>query len=192
MSDWLRSQGRWLPGDALRVIALVSVPLAAVVAGGPSAAAMFLALGGAMALRFVRVPTAADLTGQIVLLASAWFATTGAYETVPGLDFAMHLGCGAVLAVLARAAMLPAGLLPSGSDRTAAASRVLHTTTAVLLLGLVWELGEWAGHALITTEIGVGYQDTLLDLVADVLGALTAALVREIADARRGALVERS
>jgi hypothetical protein len=191
VSDWLRSQGRWLPGDALRVVALASVPLAGVVAGGPAAAAMLLALGGAMALRFVRVPTAADLTGQIVLLASAWFAATGAYEIVPGLDIAMHLGCGAVLAVLARAAMLPARLLPSGSDRTGAASRVLHTTTAVLLLGLVWELGEWAGHALLTTAIGVGYEDTLLDLVADLLGALTAALVREVADARRGALLGR-
>ncbi|WP_143103049.1 hypothetical protein [Agrococcus baldri] len=188
----MRSQGRWLPGDALRVVALVSVPLAGVVAGGPSAAAMLLALGGAMALRFLRVPTATDLTGQIVLLASAWFAATGTYETVPGLDFAMHLGSGAVLAVLARAAMLPAGLLPSGSDRRAAASRVLHTTTAVLLLGLLWELGEWAGHAWITPDIGVGYEDTLLDLVADVLGGLAAALARELADARRGALVARS
>lgn len=181
---WLATQGRWLPGDALRVVVAASVPLAGAVAGGPSAAAMLLTLGGAMALRFVRVPTALDVVGQLVLLASAWFAVTGAYQVVPGLDVAAHLGSGAVLALLSRALLLRTGLLPAGPGRRAAVARVLHTVTAVVLLGLLWELGEWAGSAWFSPEIGVGYEDTLVDLAADGAGALLAALLAERAGAR--------
>ncbi|MGM1030583.1 MAG: hypothetical protein ACQEWM_12055 [Actinomycetota bacterium] len=179
LDSWLATQGHWLPGDAVRVVVAASVPLAGVVAGGPSAAAMLLTLGGAMALRFVRVPTVLDIVGQLVLLASAWFAVTGAYQVVPGLDIAAHLGSGAVLALLVRRLLLRLGLLPGDGGRRAAVARVLHTTNAVVLLGLLWELGEWAGHAWLSPEIGVGYEDTLVDLAADALGALVAALLVE-------------
>ncbi|GAA1417680.1 hypothetical protein [Agrococcus citreus] len=181
---WLATQGRWLPGDALRVVVALSVPLAGVVAGGPSAAAMLLTLGGAMALRFVGVGTLLDIGGQLVLLASAWFAVTGAYQSVTGLDVAAHLASGAVLALLVRRLLLRLDLLPSQGGRRAAVSRVLHTVNAVVLLGLLWELGEWAGNAWFSPEIGVGYEDTLVDLAADGLGALAAALLAERSSAR--------
>ncbi|MFA4841313.1 MAG: hypothetical protein WC580_06370, partial [Agrococcus sp.] len=161
-----------------------SVPLAGAVAGGPAAAAMLLTLGGAMALRFVRAPTALDIAGQLVLLASAWLAVTGAYQVVPGLDTTAHLGTGAVLALLARTVLLRLGLLPVAPSRRAAAARILHTVSAVVLLGLLWELGEWAGHAWLSPEIGVGYEDTLVDLAADGAGALLAALLAERVAAR--------
>jgi hypothetical protein len=184
LGSWLATQGRWLPGDALRLAAAASVPLAGAVAGGPSAAAMLLTLGGAMALRFVRAPTALDAAGQLVLLGSAWLAVTGAYQLVPGLDTTAHLGTGAVLALLARTVLLRLGLLPVVPSRRAAAARALHTVSAVVLLGLLWELGEWAGHAWFSPEIGVGYEDTLVDLAADGAGALLAALLAERAAVR--------
>lgn len=176
---WLAGQGRWLPADAIRLAAAVSVPLAGVVAGGPSAAAMLLTLGGTMALRFIRAGVVLDVVGQLVLLASAWLAVTGAYQVVPGLDTAAHLGSGAVLGLLSRTLLLRTGLLPTEPGRRAAVARVLHTVTAVVLLGLMWELGEWAGSAWFSPEIGVGYEDTLVDLAADGAGALAAALLAE-------------
>lgn len=184
LEPWLATQGRWLPGDAVRVVVAVSVPIAGVVAGGPSAAAMLLTLGGAMALRFVRVATPLDIVGQLVLLASAWFAVTGAYQVVPGLDVAAHLGSGAVLALLVQRLLLRLDLLPSEPGGRAAVARALHTLTAVVLLGVLWELGEWAGHAWFSPEIGVGYEDTLVDLAADGVGALGAVLLAERARTR--------
>lgn len=174
---------RWRATDAVRVAIAVSVPLAWWAAGWPSAAAMLLTLGGAMALRFAHLPAAVDALGQLVLLGSAWAAATGAYEAVPGLDLVAHLASGAVLALLVRDLLLQARLLPTGTGRGAVA-RVLHTTTAVTALGLLWELGEWAGHALVTEDIRVGYEDTLTDLAADALGALVAALAAERATRR--------
>ncbi|RWR25444.1 hypothetical protein D8Y24_02015 [Agrococcus lahaulensis] len=185
---WLASQGRWLPGDALRLVVAASVPLAGAVAGGPSAAAMLLTLGGAMALRFARVPTVTDLVGQAVLLASAWFAVTGAYEVVPWLDVAAHVGSGAVLALLTRDVLLQLRLVPAEPGQRDAVARVLHVTSAVVVLGLLWELGEWAGHALLTETIRVGYEDTLTDLLADGAGALAAAVVAERVAAPRRAV----
>ncbi|WP_413319515.1 hypothetical protein AA0Z99_03545 [Agrococcus sp. 1P02AA] len=182
---WLADQGRWVPGDALRFVVAASVPLCWAVAGGPAAAAMFLALGGAMALRFARMPTATDLIGQAVLLAAAWWAATGAYEVVSWLDLVTHAACGAVLALLSQEIMLRAGVLPTGAGAREAIARALHTSTAVLLLGFLWELGEWAGHALITDAIRVGYEDTLSDLATDLAGAIVAAVAVEILRRRR-------
>lgn len=181
---WLATQGQWLVGDVLRVVLAVSVPLAWMVAGGPAAAAMLLALGGAMALRFVRMPTATDLIGQAVLLAAAWWAATDAYSAIAWLDVVTHAACGAVLALLTSALLLRLRLLPADAGPRAASARVLHTSTAVLLLGLVWELGEWAGHALLTSDIRVGYEDTMLDLAADLVGAIAAAVAVELAAGR--------
>lgn len=181
---WLTTQGQWLVGDVLRVALAASVPLAWMVAGGPAAAAMLLALGGAMVLRFVCMPTATDLIGQAVLLAAAWWAATDAYSAITWLDIVAHAACGAVLALLTSALLLRAGLLPADAGPRAAVARVLHIGTAVLLLGFLWELGEWAGHALLTTDIRVGYEDTMLDLAADLAGAIAAAAAVELA-ARR-------
>ncbi|WP_425844947.1 hypothetical protein [Agrococcus sp. TSP3-2-1] len=180
--SWLEGQDRWLPTDWLRVAIAVSVPAAYLVAGGPAAAAMLLALGGTMALRFARMSVPADIVGQAVLGGSAWFAAIGAYQAVPGLDLASHLASGAVLALLTRTILLRSGLLPAEPGGRAA--RVLHVTTAVAMLGLLWELGEWAGHAFITPDIGVGYEDTLTDLVADAIGALIAAVAVESGERR--------
>ncbi|QUW19005.1 hypothetical protein [Agrococcus sp. Marseille-Q4369] len=180
--SWLEGQDRWLPTDWLRVAIAVSVPAAYLVASGPAAAAMLLALGGTMALRFARMSVPADVVGQAVLGGSAWFAAIGAYQVVPGLDLASHLASGAVLALLTRTILLRSGLLPAEPGGRAA--RVLHVTTAVAMLGLLWELGEWAGHAFITPDIGVGYEDTLTDLVADAIGALIAAIAVEAGERR--------
>lgn len=177
--------GRWHATDALRLVILASIPLGWLVAGPPSAAAVLLVLGGSMLTRIAPISSAVDVTTQLVLLASAWCATLGLYDSVPWLDLVAHVASGAVLALLARALLLQARLLPGAGGRRAAVARMLHVVTAVAMLGLLWECGEWAGHTFISSAIRVGYEDTLSDLVADVLGALVAAMAVEAAGRRR-------
>lgn len=185
MTTPVLEQGRWRATDAMRLVILVSVPLAWVAAGFPSAAAVFLVLGGSMLTRLAPISSTVDLVTQAVLLAAAWCATLGLYESVTGLDLVAHLASGAVLALLARALLLQARLLPADGAVRSAGARAVHVVSAVALLGLLWELGEWAGNAWITPAIHVGYEDTLSDLVADVAGAVLAVAAVELAGRRR-------
>ncbi|WP_156188060.1 hypothetical protein [Arsenicicoccus sp. oral taxon 190] len=194
--DWLVRQGRWRCPDAGRLAVAALVPLVWVHYGAPAAAAMFLALGGAMAARFVDLPRRHDLACQVVLALSAWWAADGSYARVWWLDLVAHAASGAALALLVLR------VLPQPQDRgtphaqdatsvrrsrTAPRSspharverrrRVAATTVAVLALGVVWELGELAGHVWLDPAIHVTYADSLTDLAADGAGALVAAIV---------------
>lgn len=176
---------RWMPADAVRVLAAASVPAAWVLVDAVAAAVLVLVLGGTIATRAARLAQPVDAGTQLVLLAAAWFAALGAYEAVPGLDLATHAAAGAALGLLARALLRRAGLLPEHGGRRGAVARILHSTSAVVVLGLVWELAEWAGSVAVSSDIGVGYADTLSDLVADALGAAVALVAAELLDARR-------
>ncbi|WP_306231204.1 hypothetical protein [Agrococcus beijingensis] len=178
---------RWLIADAVRVLGALSVPLAWALVDATAAAVLLLVLGGAVVARTARLPQPVDTAVQLVLLAAGWFAALGAYDAIPGLDLATHVAAGAALGLLARALLLRARLLPDGRGRCRATARILHTTTAVIALGLLWELGEWAGHIGVSSAIGVGYEDTLSDLVADLVGAAVAVSAWELVARRRRA-----
>lgn len=175
--DWLVRQGRWRWPDVARLLVAALVPLVWVVYGAPAAAAMFLALGGAMAARFLDLPRRHDLACQVVLALSAWWAADGSYDRVRWLDLVAHAGSGAALALLVLR-LLPQA--PTRGAPLAAAERrrrVATTTLSVLALGVVWELGELAGHLWLDPAIHVTFADSLSDLVADGAGALVAAPV---------------
>lgn len=187
MSVLLEEQRGWRVSDAVRLLILASLPLAWLVESPVSAAIMLLVLGGAVATRLMQVPDGVDAASQAVLLAAAWFATLNAYEAVSWLDLATHFASGAVLALLARAMLLRADMLPHGPSRHETAARMLHSVSAVALLGLLWELAEWAGYMWVSSEITVGYQDTITDLIADLLGAILAVVTAELVERRRSA-----
>lgn len=175
--DWLVRQGRWRWPDVARLLVAALVPLVWVVYGVPAAAAMFLALGGAMAARFLDLPRRHDLACQVVLALSAWWAADGSYDRVRWLDLVAHAGSGAALALLVLRLLPQAptrGASPAAGERC---RRVATTTLSVLALGVVWELGELAGHLWLDPAIHVTYADSLSDLVADGAGALVAAPV---------------
>ena len=48
------------------------------------------------------------------------------------------------------------------------------TTATGTALAVVWEFGEWYGHTFLDSRIQVGYDDTIGDLAAGMVGALVA------------------
>ncbi|WP_409484728.1 hypothetical protein [Arsenicicoccus dermatophilus] len=163
---WLDGQDRWRGTDVLRLAAAASVPVVAVTYGTAAGLALALVLGGCMLLRFVDLPGPVDLAGQACFLASGWWAAARTFERVPHLDLVSHAGCGLVLGVLVVRLTGAAG--PTYGQ-------VLRTVLLVLVLGVVWELGELAGHRWLAERIEVGGLDTVGDLVADTLGGLVGA-----------------
>lgn len=176
-----------ITADLLRLLGLSLIPAAWLVAGWPSAAAMFLVFGAQWLLRWLAGGGLLDWGGQAVLLAAGWSSVIGLYHRAEGLDLVMHAAVTAVVtglvAVVVRSVLRRRGR-SRGPVPPHEAVRVLGPvvsalalTSAGVALGVVWEIAEWWGHHQVAEEIGVGYDDTLGDLTADLVGALVAALV---------------
>lgn len=169
-----------IPADLLRVLGLGLVPAAGAVAGWPSAAVMLLVCGAQWLTRWLTPGTALDWASQAVLLASGWSSVIGLYQRVPMLDLLLHGATSAVVAALTALAAA-AGLRRRGSTAGQAVALAgpwlsgLGIAAAALALGVLWELAEWWGHTVVTAEIDVGYDDTVGDLAADLVGACAGA-----------------
>ena len=168
-----------ITADTAAVLSLVSM-----VAGwweGPVAVALFaLVLLGQTVVRLAPLRASAQAATAALLLAAAWAALVGAYQLIGWLDLAMHLIVTGLLAALAALVVLRRGWLTtgdgSGADalQGARAGRILLTTGTGSLLAVLWETGEWFGHTYLDPAIQVGYEDTIGDLTAGVLGAALA------------------
>lgn len=163
-------------GDAVRLMAFVAIPAAWLVSGPLSALTMLLVSGGTWVLRYYSRTRGEDLAGQVVLFLGGAFSVLGTYRVIGWLDVVVHL---LVLAVLTTALInmfLHHGMLPAAATRRQAAGLLVSVAAMGVGLAVLWEIGEWFGHTFINPEVGVGYADTLGDLVAGSLGALLAAL----------------
>ena len=172
--------------------------------------AVFLGLGLGVLLAAALVGRVrARHVGAILLTTAALWVLTAVFDNVmiaSGLfDYGGHALAGVRVGLapiedfaypLGSALLLPAVWLLLTGGRTggpvtpAEAVRTLGPVICVLglaaagtALGVVWEVAEWWGHHEVTEEIGVGYDDTLGDLTADLVGAVTAAVVA-VASAR--------
>ncbi len=186
------AQDRWYAADAGRLLGAMLVPASWLVAGWPAAAAMLLVCGGQWLLRWYLLGRPVDAAGQLVLLAAGWFSAVGLYHQVSWLDAVMHALASLVVALLVAEllrAELPvvrgtpaAGVAAAPSAEsvwrggwTGVVAPAVVLVCVTVTLGVVWELGEWLGHTYITPEIGVGYEDTIGDLAANLVGAVLGA-----------------
>ncbi|SDR79692.1 Glycosyl transferase family 2 [Paraoerskovia marina] len=158
-------------GDAVRLLALISVVVAAVRWDGIAVALFALVLGAVMVPRAVGAGTAFDVAWCTSLLFAGWAAQLEWYRAVPWLDLAVHLVCTGLVAAMAYR------LLARADGPRSRVGALVVTTALGALAAVLWELGEGAGHLLLDDEIGVGYTDTLGDLAVGVLGSMVAGVV---------------
>jgi hypothetical protein len=174
-TPWLRTGA-----DLLRVAGVASLAWAVLEREWVNAALFFLVVGGLVLPRIVGVRAVLDLTYGGVVLFAAWSAVLDLYVAYDWLDVVVHaVACGLVT-VTAHRLLVAAAVLPPPGDRTLRLSAVGVVVTLLalgVLLGVVWEVGEWLGHTHLDRRIQVGYDDTMEDLLADGLGALVAGLV---------------
>jgi hypothetical protein len=144
--------------------------------GVVSVAVMALVLLGLVLARLVATPASLVALSGAVLLVAAWASVFDLYSRIGWLDLAVHASATGALAAVGTSALRRAGILSApGSSSTL----VLSTTALVvgLALGVLWEVGEWAGHTYVDDDIGVGYDDTIGDLVAGGAGAAVAGVL---------------
>lgn len=161
--------------DAVRALGAASIVAAAIWLTGVDVALFALVMLGLVLPRLLGTPPSIDLATGVTLLAAGWIAVLGLFEVVGPLDLVMHWAANGLLALVAYALLLRFEVVPPLGARSPARARtgvVVITTAVGITLGLLWELGEWAGHTFLDDSINVGYTDTLGDLVAGGLGSL--------------------
>lgn len=163
---------RFHASDLLRLGAIFLVPLAWMSAGPAAAAAMALVAGGTCLLRYYAGSRAQDLTGQLVFISAGLFSMFGLYQVIWWLDLAVHLVVMAVVTALIYDILVQRKGLTQGAHLAQQRKVGFALLTYGSLAAVLWELGEWAGYFLVSSEIGVGILDSITDFFAGVLGIL--------------------
>ena len=164
----------FVPGDVVRVLALVSVVVGTWWSGPVATALFLLVLGGAMVPRVISASTALDVAYCSTILFAAWAAQLDWYVAVSWLDVVVHAVATGLIAVLGVEALQFWGVV--GRDRPRSELALLVVGLGAVL-AVLWELGEWAGNAWLDRRIQVGYPDTMGDLAAGLAGSVVAAAV---------------
>jgi hypothetical protein len=167
--------GALLAADAVRLVGVMSV-VAVLLWWSPVDVAVFaLSMIGLVLPRFLGVRPALDGAFGISLLVAAWFSVLGLYVSAPLVDLPVHFVLNGLVAAVAYVLLARAGVLPESPDVAHPRLGVAVVTTALGVVGgVLWEFGEWAGHAFVDDTIFVGYTDTLGDLAVGALGSLLA------------------
>lgn len=166
--------------DVVAVAGLLSF-VAAFWRDGVTVALFALVLLGLTVPRVARLPGPLQAATGATTLAGAWAAVLDWYVVLAHLDLVVHALANGLLAV---ATVLVMGRLRMVPHDLPAAGLVVLTTGVGALLGVVWEAGEWVGHTMIDEAIQVGYDDTVGDLVAGVVGSAAAGLALAAGRAR--------
>jgi len=152
----------------------VSVVLAGALDGMPAVALFLLVLGGTMIPRAIGAHVALDGAFCVTILGAAWCAQLGLYQQVAWLDLVVHTVATGATAALGYLVLLRLRLT-TAEDRPRTAALV--TIGLGVVLALVWELLELAGHTFLDDGIFVAPVDTAGDLAAALLGSVVAAAV---------------
>ncbi|PZF64012.1 hypothetical protein DEJ33_12920 [Curtobacterium sp. MCPF17_047] len=168
-----RPHGAVWAADVLRIVTLVSVPVAAVGWGAVAFAVTTLALLGTVVPRMLGLRPTFDAAVVLLCLVAAWSSVLDWYTTVFLWDKLVHVILVGLLAALLVVIASDAGVVVS-APRAGVLLSALVALAAGMAIGSVWEIGEWLGHNLVDDTIFVGYDDTIGDMAADGLGALLA------------------
>ncbi len=167
---------RWplVPGDLLRAAALLSVVVSTFTDGFIGFALFMLVLGGVMVPRALGAPAVLDVAYCAMLLFGAWAAQLDWYRRVGWLDVVVHACATGLVAAIGYVAARRLRLFSTDQPRGGV---WLVTVCLGMTLAVLWEFGEWLGHAFLDEHIQVGYDDTMGDLVAGLAGSVVAALL---------------
>lgn len=164
-------------GDILRVFAVMAVPVAWFASGQLSALVMFLVCGGTWGLRYYARTRSEDIVGQVSLLCAGIFSVLSTYKQIAWLDLLVHFWVILVLTRVIYAMLLRHKMLPEVSTRRSEDGVLLGLVGVGVLLAVLWEIAEWVGHTFINEDVSVGYEDTLSDLTAGLLGSIGAVVL---------------
>jgi hypothetical protein len=178
MGDW----HPWMrdPIDVVRATLVAGAAGFALAGDGGGAIIMGFAALLAWAVRLLNLPRVYDLAFMIAVALQAWGEALGAYDAIPWFDNVAHFTLPFFLAPTIYVALARADVVPDPRDDT----HTLHyvgmfvvTFALGVALGGIWEIFEWVSDHTVGSELQLGLDDTVGDLVADTAGSLFGALL---------------
>jgi hypothetical protein len=130
-----------------------------------------LVLPPAAAGRLLPVHPGFDLIFALALAGEIVATALGTYDTIGTGDTLSHLVLPLLSAPILYAALTQVSG-PSGRALARPLGAGLATGTAVLGLGIAWELVEWASDVIFRTAFSQGSEDTIVDLLNDAIAAV--------------------
>lgn len=166
-----------LLADGMRVLGVVSI-VAAIIGWPPVAAGVLgLVLIGLVLPRFLGIRPPVDAAICIVLLIAGWSSVIDVYGAIAWWDILVHFALNGLIAAMLYILLIRVGFVPDpAATRVPLAATVTLTVALGLAAGVLWEVGEWAGHTFVDERIFVGYTDSIGDLAVGGAGALAAGL----------------
>jgi hypothetical protein len=176
--------GEWNPvvRDPLDLLRGIFVGGAAIFAASGDSGAIPLSATAAavVAVRFLDLPRAFDLAFILAMALTGWGEALRLYDHFGHYDVLVHslvplFGAPCVYIALARLDTLPDPADASRSKRHLAGIFVV-TLALGLAIGALWEIVEWTSDQTLGSNLSLGEQDTIGDLVADGAGAFCGGL----------------
>lgn len=175
LGDW----SRWIrdPIDLFRL----SFPVGVVVvwlARGDFPLNLLVSTIAVWAVRPILLPRPYDLAYCVVFALTGWGDAVGLYDALSFYDNIVHflvpLFSGQVIYILlARIELVPD---PKDSSTRAHYAGLFAVTAALgIAIGALWEIVEWASDSTIGSDLQLGNEDTVTDLLADSSGAFVGA-----------------
>src|SRR5215211_2185855 len=172
---WLRD-----PIDVLRWLLVLGAIAFALAGDGKGVALLGGAAAAAWVVRPLLLPRVYDLALVLALTLQSWGEALGLYDSITWFDNVVHFslpffGGPTLYIVLARL-----DVVPDPKDHTTVHHYVGIWIVAFALgvaLGGLWEIVEWASDNLFGSQLQLGNDDTVGDLIADSLGSLCGALL---------------
>jgi uncharacterized membrane protein YjdF len=175
LGDW----SRWIrdPIDLFRL----SFPVGVIVvwlARGDFPLNLLVSTIAVWAVRPILLPRPYDLAYCIVFALTGWGDAVGLYDALSFYDNIVHflvpLFSGQVIYILlARIELVPD---PKDSSTPAHYAGLFSVTAALgIAVGALWEIVEWTADSTIGSDLQLGNEDTVTDLLADASGAFAGA-----------------
>lgn len=162
-------------GDVLRALVIVACPAAAVLVSWEAAFRLAAVAAVLLISRLLKLPAVVDSAICVTLPLATAASLFEWYRDVAWLDVVMHGVTSGAMAVAAFYVLCRTPLLPRQHQFNDTSS-VLVVTMIGITLGVLWEFYEWFVEVILHLRIGVGYDDTILDLAMDTVGTVAAGL----------------
>jgi len=164
------------PIDVLRITFFVGAVVFA--ATGEVKGTVNLLIGGVFLLvaRAVNLPRLYDLALVVAMILTGWGEALGLYDLFPSYDNYVHFLTPMFTSQVAYIALARVEVVPDPRDHATVPHYVgifVITASLGLAIGAIWEVIEWSFDGLFGSDLSLGNDDTVGDLIADGLGSLT-------------------